>query len=208
MRSIYIVACSKEKKQCEAPAKDLYISKRFKLARESAEAYADWWFILSAKYGLLEPDRVIAPYDQFLPDIDGCARKEWSRTVQQKLEPFLDKQTHVVCLGDEDYFREISDWLVNRETSVFVPFRHLPADARIPWLQQIQQANQRASDVARVYAMLKDPHLRETQLRRFGECSGSTGWPQRGVYLFYQHEYTSSLHKKLKNDTSKLRLPP
>jgi cytoplasmic iron level regulating protein YaaA (DUF328/UPF0246 family) len=85
MKSIYIVACSKEKKQHEAPAKDLYISRRFKLARESAEAYADQWFILSTKYGIVEPNRVIAPYDKYLPDVDECARKQWSWTVQQKL---------------------------------------------------------------------------------------------------------------------------
>jgi len=186
MRSIYIVACSKEKEQHEAPAKDLYISKRFKLARKVAEAYADQWFILSTKYGLLEPNRVIVPYDQLLLDIDECERKQWAKTVQQKLEPFLDKQTHIVCLGSKEYFREISSWLVSKQTSVFVPSFHLPESKETPWLQLIQKESQRARDIARLYGILQDHQLRETQFRHFRECSGSMRWPQKGLYLFYQ----------------------
>lgn len=194
MKTIYIIACSKEKRQHEAPARDLYISRNFKLRRKLAEAYADQWFVLSAQYGLLEPDSVIAPYDKNLRDIDEHESKRWFNRIQQKLEPCLTEETNIVCLGNDEYFKEISDWLVSRHVSVFIPFRHLPEEIKIPWLQQIQQSSKRAKDVTVLYAILKDPLLRETQLRPFSECSGSMTWPQRGLYIFYEPGYNRMLY--------------
>lgn len=49
------------------------------------------WFILSAKYGLLTPDRLIAPYDQTLTKMPLEKRREWSREVLSALQS---------CLGD------------------------------------------------------------------------------------------------------------
>ena len=43
-----------------ALAKDAYIGAPFRVNREYAEKFADRWVILSAKYGFIDPDFVIA----------------------------------------------------------------------------------------------------------------------------------------------------
>ncbi|MBA7653527.1 hypothetical protein ES703_61377 [subsurface metagenome] len=193
MRTIYIIACSKEKKQFEAAARDLYVSRNFKLRKKLAEAYADQWFVLSAKYGLLDRDSVIAPYNKNLADLDKHERKQWLNNVKQKLEPSLTENTNLVCLGDDDYFKDLSDWLVNRSVSVSIPYRHLPEEMKNTWLKQNQPSTKRVQDVARLYSMLKDPLLMETQFRSFSECTGSMVWPQRGIYIFYEPGYNRML---------------
>ncbi|MBM7554524.1 hypothetical protein JOC33_003462 [Thalassobacillus pellis] len=48
----------------------------------------DAWFILSAKYGLLEPDTVIEPYDVSVNQLHTSARKTWSHSVLAQVMAF------------------------------------------------------------------------------------------------------------------------
>ena len=194
IKTIYLVSCSKDKKKHDALAKDLYISKRFILSRELAEAYSDQWFILSAQHGLLKPDSLIAPYDKSLLDIDRKTKKRWLNLILQQLEPYLAEETNVVYLGDDHYFREISKWLVSKNVSIFTPFQHLKKEIRIPWLQQAQKSSKRVNDVAMLYSMLQDPLLLKNNLRLVDECSGSMIWPKRGLYIFYEPGYNRMLN--------------
>ena len=196
MRSILLLACSDQKTQNTAPAGQLYASERFDLARKLAEAHADRWFIASAKHGLLHPNSIVAPYDRALPNIDDAERGCWSRRVLDQLRPYITDNVQVVCLGDEEYFQEISAWLTARRILVFVPFQHLPKGKRIPWLRQIQPSARRAQDVARLYETLEDPELRRNQLRPFAESSGSMSWPRRGLYIFYHPQERRMLPSK------------
>lgn len=60
-----LVQCVNSKRDTEAPAKDLYDSTYFDVMRRYAEATQDNWRILSAKHGLIHPETVIEPYDEF-----------------------------------------------------------------------------------------------------------------------------------------------
>jgi len=63
----------------------MYTSDWFRKARAWAERredeYGDPWFILSAKYGLLDPDEEIEPYDVTLNKMPMQARKLWANRV-------------------------------------------------------------------------------------------------------------------------------
>ncbi len=61
---IALVSCSAQKLDRKAPARDLYCSPLFKLARRYAELTCDAWFILSAKHGVVDPARILEPYDR------------------------------------------------------------------------------------------------------------------------------------------------
>lgn len=60
-----LVQCVKSKKRHPAKAKNLYDSVYWDALREYAEASDGEWMILSAKHGLLDPETVIKPYDEF-----------------------------------------------------------------------------------------------------------------------------------------------
>ena len=65
-RTIYLVSCVSRKRATPHRAKDLYISDWFLKARAYVEDTHSPWFILSAEYGLVPPDKVLAPYERTL----------------------------------------------------------------------------------------------------------------------------------------------
>ena len=63
MKSVIIIGCSKGHTGIPGRAMDVYNSKIFNRSQKYAETYADLWFILSTKYGLLLPSDFIEPYN-------------------------------------------------------------------------------------------------------------------------------------------------
>jgi hypothetical protein len=82
---IGLVACCKTKLDQRARAEDLYRSPLFRKARAYCLAHYPRWFILSAKYGLVDPGQVIAPYDCTLLKQGRKARAEWGQLVCSQL---------------------------------------------------------------------------------------------------------------------------
>lgn len=83
---IYFIACSATKLDRAAPACDLYQGQAFKAARHIAEQNrADYW-ILSAKHGLIHPDTMTAPYDDYLGAMTTAQRRTWGAMVCQQIE--------------------------------------------------------------------------------------------------------------------------
>jgi hypothetical protein len=50
--------------------------------RAWVERTCDRWFILSAKHGLVEPGRVLAPYDETLTDLPRAGRRSGYWTLR------------------------------------------------------------------------------------------------------------------------------
>lgn len=86
---IGLVGCVKSKLPHPAPARDLYVSALFRGRRAHVESSCDRWFILSAKHGLVEPDRVLDPYDETLKAASEARRRRWSSEVLASLERAL-----------------------------------------------------------------------------------------------------------------------
>ena len=85
-----LVGCTKSKLDHAAPARDLYTpSALFRGRRGHVERTCDRWFVLSAKYGLIEPDVVVEPYDQTLTTASEGDRRAWSQQVLHSLEGSL-----------------------------------------------------------------------------------------------------------------------
>lgn len=63
---VLIVGCGARKLPHPAPAADLYTGPLFRAARAYADAQGAPWWVVSARHGLVRPDRVLAPYDQRL----------------------------------------------------------------------------------------------------------------------------------------------
>lgn len=82
-----LVGCGAAKNEGTHPAKDLYSSTYFKKKREFAEELTDEWYILSAKYGVIDPEREIEDYDMTIEDVpvDG-----WLKRVNAYLENEVD----------------------------------------------------------------------------------------------------------------------
>lgn len=101
---IALISCVKRKSNKPCKAKDMYISQLFKNSYLFAKENAEKVYILSAKYGLLQEDDIISPYEQTLKDMNIQARKIWSYKVLKKLEKLCDiENDNFLILAGEKY---------------------------------------------------------------------------------------------------------
>lgn len=107
---VVFVSCVKEKLDGNHPAKELYVSKLF----QKSWAYAltlkpDKIYILSAKYGLLDPNQIISSYDKTLIGAPANERKNWAKKViEQMKQAGLDPQKdEFIILAGKKYYEYI-----------------------------------------------------------------------------------------------------
>jgi len=124
-RVIYLVSCVKEKISSPSPAKDLYTSRLFECSKELVifsinvlrqRGVEAEWFILSAKYGLVHPDEVLAPYNLTLNDMGLRERRNWSLKVYKELKQHLErkglpKDVCIIFLAGKKYREFLMKWL-------------------------------------------------------------------------------------------------
>jgi|GEM_PF-1072227 len=78
---LILLGCVAQKHPGPAPAKYLYSSPLWQRRRQYAGASGRPWAILSAEFGLLEPERVIPYYDRYLERESTEYRQAWSEQV-------------------------------------------------------------------------------------------------------------------------------
>jgi hypothetical protein len=81
-----LVGCGKLKEEHPCRAKEMYRGVLFRYASAYCERNYDKWYILSAKYGLLEPDCLIEPYDMTLVGMGNVERLAWQKKVVNLLD--------------------------------------------------------------------------------------------------------------------------
>jgi hypothetical protein len=100
MKPLFVIACSGAKLDRAAPARELYTSQLFRKARAYAELHGADWLILSALHGVVEPDRVIEPYDQRMPTTKK-GRAAWRQQVRTAMHKHRERR--IVALAGQDY---------------------------------------------------------------------------------------------------------
>ena len=96
---IILVGCVKTKVEFPTEAGKLYISPLFKKTVRfiQAEPECDDWFILSAKYGLIEKTKIIAPYELTLNSFSSPKLKEWAEDVFEEIKKRKLQDLHFYC---------------------------------------------------------------------------------------------------------------
>ncbi len=136
-KRIGLVSCVKSKRESPAPARDLYVSPLFRSFRSYAEELCDDWFILSAKYGLLRPDEIVAPYDKTLNRMRKPERLEWASRVSGELLKVLPHQAHLVVLASVRYRENLLHSLRRAGHTVEVPLEGLPLGKQLQTLREL-----------------------------------------------------------------------
>ena len=121
-KKIVLISCVKSKLNVPAQAKDLYISPQFKYSLKYAyKINADKIFILSAKYGLLELDQLIDPYEQTLSN-QKSEQKAWAVNVLNSLETKTNLfSDYFIILAGKKY----REYLIPAIKNCAVPFEGL-----------------------------------------------------------------------------------
>ena len=104
MKRIVLISCVKTKLNHPAKAEDLYISDLFvKNLAYAKKLKPDHIFILSAKYGLLQLNDRIAPYEKTLNQMPVHERRAWASEVISELRKYtnLDQDEFIILAGDK-----------------------------------------------------------------------------------------------------------
>ena len=137
---IVLVGCVKSKRPGTHRAEDLYDSRLFRGRRSYARANADRWFILSALYGLLPPERAVHSYERAMTSLSRSERRVWSEAVLCDLEKLVGS-LHLAEFeihAGVDYIRwGLIDGLRQRGAEVALPLEHRSFGEQLQWYARI-----------------------------------------------------------------------
>jgi len=134
MTKIVLISCASKKLQRKAKAKELCISPLFKLNLQYAQSLQpDRIFILSAKYGLLDLNEEIEPYDETLNKKSESEIKLWTENVLEKLKQEADlEKDEFIFLAGEKYRR----YLIPCITNCKIPMQNLGIGRQLEFLKK------------------------------------------------------------------------
>jgi hypothetical protein len=112
------------------------MSELFAKARSYAEASSTSWFILSAEYGLLSPEQIVAPYERTLNRMRKAERDSWAQKVLFQIEAELPTMKRVVFLAGKKYREGLIPTLRARGIEVYVPMEGLGIGQQLGWLKR------------------------------------------------------------------------
>ena len=135
-RTIYLISCVSKKRATPARARDLYKSELFRRARAYVETTGCPWFILSAKHGLVDPDEVVAPYEQTLNTMRVAERRKWAEKVQAQMDERLPAAERIIIFAGKRYREFLMPYLRRRAAKVEVPMGSLRIGEQLSWLAQ------------------------------------------------------------------------
>jgi hypothetical protein len=137
---IGFVSCTKSKCEQAVPPADLYMeSAFFRKAREYAEANHDSWYILSAKYHLLDPvGPAIEPYDETLSGASVDKKREWSQIIYEELQGkgLLTEGNRLVFHAGRDYYDGLLPLLDEASIQIETPTDGLQFGETLAWYNE------------------------------------------------------------------------
>jgi hypothetical protein len=109
MKKIALISCVKQKRTCRSKAKELYISSLFKKSLAYVQRLnPDAIYILSAKYGLLDLETEIDPYNLTLNTMTAGEIRSWADKVLQQLQQVSSLQNdHFIILAGMKYRKDL-----------------------------------------------------------------------------------------------------
>jgi hypothetical protein len=178
---VILVGCVKLKQDRPAPAKDLYRSTLWQRRRRYAEASGCLWLILSAKYGLLDPEKRIQPYDLALGQLSAKERRSWGDQVVRQLEDRLGAiagTTFEVHAG-APYVRSIEPGIVQSGGRISAPLAHLGQGKQLAWYtaSEATSSRRRSMKQRRRIATNEEFHAALRALDTAPVLSAARDWP-------------------------------
>ncbi|NPA08445.1 MAG: hypothetical protein GXO46_05615 [Chlorobi bacterium] len=135
MKRIVLISCVSQKLPHRAKAKNMYISTLFKLNLRYAEKLnPDGVYILSAKYGLLNLEQEIDPYEQSLNNMRINEVKWWANQVIEQIKKIcVIEETEFIFLAGEKYRK----YLLPHLNNVQIPLKGLRIGEQLQMLRTL-----------------------------------------------------------------------
>ncbi|MFH1212341.1 MAG: hypothetical protein V1659_05460 [Candidatus Woesearchaeota archaeon] len=134
MTKIVLISCASKKLNHCSKAKDLYISPLFQKNMHYANSLnPDKIFILSARYGLLRPNKEILPYNKTLNRMGSGEIRKWAFSVLEQLKKEANLESdEFIFLAGEKYRRFLLPSIKHYKT----PMHGLGIGKQLKWLSE------------------------------------------------------------------------
>ncbi len=140
MSLICLIGDSKSQLTMPALAENMFRSGLFKRAKHYAQTHAHQWYILSARYGLLEPNTLISPYSL---TIDTLSSAERFQIAQQIMSAFirhpLTTHDRVIVLAKSTYREVLAPVFQGRNIRAEYPLEGKGVVQQMRWLEAAAQ---------------------------------------------------------------------
>lgn len=133
---IALVSCVSKKLEGIHKAKDLYISDWFKKAKAYVDKnnnIYDSWYILSAKYYLVNPNQYLEYYEMYLPKQSKEYKQEWANKVIRQLTNIPSCEIDI--FAGQEYRKYLVPLLETRGFKVNVPMMGLGIGQQLKWFK-------------------------------------------------------------------------
>jgi hypothetical protein len=141
--------------------------------------------VLSAKHGLLAPDREIDSYDDSLKTRSSKDVQAWGRRVVSKLATVTSTSDLIFVLAGSTYTDAIVNRLKNRAYRVAQPLEGMSIGRRLQWLNAARGIEAATADLEAFYEILNHLASNTGGLQLLAEAD-QRKWPDRGVYFFFE----------------------
>jgi len=134
MAKIVLISCVSKKLNKKSKAKELYQSTLFHYNLNYAKSLnPDKIFILSAKYGLLDLEQEIEPYDKTLNNMSSKETKEWADKVLVQLKKSADlNKEEFIFLAGNNYRKFLTPYIRNYK----IPMKGLGIGKQLKFLKE------------------------------------------------------------------------
>jgi len=134
MRRLAFLSCVSMKSNRACEAKDMYISPLFKYSYKFAQMMGvSGIYILSAKYGVIEDNEIITPYDLTLNNMSKNERISWSENVNLKLEDIIKNDDKILLLAGSKYIEFLKFNVPS--SNIYNPLKNMPIGKRLQYLK-------------------------------------------------------------------------
>lgn len=132
--AVVCLSCVKSKKGSTCRAEEMYVSALFsKMLAYAKSLHPKKIYILSAKYGLLNLDDVIEPYELTLKNLTVRERESWAAKVLKKMRKDVDLKTdQFIFLAGMPYRENLLPHIENYA----VPMEGLSFGLQLQWLDE------------------------------------------------------------------------
>lgn len=180
---LIVIGCGRDKTSIATAARNLYVSDRFQRSLTVAQKLTAPFAILSAKHGVVDPDRILDPYDLDLSHLSDADQRLWANLAIEQLAKHAEGRSICILATGPYVSRLVEANRARRQPlKIISPWLKLERPDRLAWLNEAFRMAARIEDLDRLYGWIEAE--RETgRAFTFGDLSVSAV-PKRGVYIF------------------------
>ena len=131
MNKIGLISCALLKQKNACMAQDMYLSALFKGSQRFVNKHYDNYYILSAKYGLVDKNQKIKPYNLTLNTLTQSQKNQWAVLVAQQIKKIIPKEDELFILAGANYYKDLLKYIQNRTNIIM---EGLPIGKRLQYL--------------------------------------------------------------------------